>query len=48
MMEEGGADVVQMSKKSEEATPQLVVPHLVKGDIVNSAVTSLSHFSSTF
>ncbi len=28
MVEEGGSDVVKMSKKSEEAAPQLVVPHL--------------------
>lgn len=30
MMEEGGSDVVKVSKKSEEAAPQLVVPYLVK------------------
>lgn len=28
MMEEGGSDIVQMSKQSEEAAPQLVVPNL--------------------
>lgn len=27
-MEEGGSDIVQMSKQSEEAAPQLVVPNL--------------------
>ena len=27
-MEEGGADVVQMTQESEEATLLLVVPHL--------------------
>lgn len=30
MMEEGGSDIVQMPKKCEKATPQLVVPYLVK------------------
>lgn len=30
MVEEGGSDVVEVSKESEEAAPQLVVPHLVK------------------
>lgn len=30
MMEEGGPDVVQMAKKSEEAAPKLVVPYLVQ------------------
>lgn len=28
MVEEGGSDVVQVSEESEEAAPQLVVPHL--------------------
>ena len=28
MVEEGGSDVVQVSEKSEEAAPQLIVPHL--------------------
>ena len=30
MVEEGGSDVVKVSKESKEAAPQLVVPHLVK------------------
>lgn len=30
MVEKGGSDVVKVSKESEEATPQLVVPYLVK------------------
>lgn len=30
MVEEGGSDVVKVSKKGEEAASQLVVPHLVK------------------
>lgn len=30
MVEEGGSDVVEVSKESEEAASQLVVPHLVR------------------
>lgn len=30
MVEEGGSDVIKMSKKSEETASQLVVPHLSK------------------
>lgn len=30
MVEEGGSDVVEVSKESEEAASQFVVPHLVK------------------
>lgn len=33
MMEEGGSDIVQMPKKSEEAAPQLVVPYLLEVSI---------------
>ncbi len=33
MMEEGGSDVVKVSKESEEAASQLVVPHLIKTGI---------------
>lgn len=33
MVEEGGSDVVKVSKESEEAPPQLVVPYLVKKGI---------------
>lgn len=33
MVEEGGSDVVKVSKESEEAASQLVVPHLFKAGI---------------
>lgn len=33
MVEEGGSDVIKVSKESEEAAPQLVVPYLVKKGI---------------
>lgn len=34
MVEEGGSDVIKMSKKSEETPSQLVVPHLSKDLII--------------
>lgn len=37
MVEEGGPDVVKVSKEGEEAAPQLVIPHLDKKGNIYSA-----------
>lgn len=38
MVEEGGSDVVKVSKESEETASQFVVPHLVKTGIFSQHI----------
>lgn len=46
MVEEGGSDVVKVSEEGEEAASQLVVPHLVKAEILKFKV--IIYLYSTF
>ena len=43
MVEEGGSDVVQVSEKSEEAAPQLIVPHLSIKHCVKNTLKPYPH-----
>lgn len=56
MVEEGSSDVVQVSEQSEEAAPQLIVPHLSRKHgfkkytdaVPPIAMISIQHTSMSF